>query len=65
LFDGWKGYVIAGFSLVWIANIYISLFYRIRIVIKKEKLTIEEKEEEGIADNSKKNSNAILYVRSI
>src|SRR5882672_3530407 len=25
LFDGWKGYLVAGFSLVWIANIYMSL----------------------------------------
>lgn len=44
LFPDWRGYVIGGFSLVWIANIYMSLFYRIRIVIKKEKITIEEKE---------------------
>jgi hypothetical protein len=54
IFDDWRGYIIAGFSLVWVANIYMSLFYRIRIVIKKEKLTIEEKEEKGTVDNSKK-----------
>ncbi len=46
LFDNWKGYVIAGFSLVWIANIYMSLFYLIRIDIKKEKLTIKKEEKE-------------------
>ena len=45
LFDNFRGYIIAAFSLVWIANIYIALFYRIRIDIKKEKLNIEEKEE--------------------
>lgn len=39
LFTGWKGYLIAGFSLVWVANIYMSLFYLVRIDIKKEKLT--------------------------
>ncbi len=45
LFNDWKGYIIAGFSLVWVANIYMSLFYRIRIDIKKEKIEIEEKEQ--------------------
>ena len=45
LFTNWKGYIIAGFSLVWVANIYMSLFYRIRIDIKKEKVTIEEIEQ--------------------
>lgn len=42
LFPDWKGYVISGFSLVWIANIYMSLFYLLRQGIKKEKITIEE-----------------------
>lgn len=37
LMGGWRGYVIAGFSLVWIANIYMSLFDFIRQEIKKEK----------------------------
>jgi hypothetical protein len=44
LFDDWRGYIIAGFSLVWVANIYMSLFGRLRINIKKEKLVIKEKE---------------------
>ena len=25
LYDGWRGYLIAGFSLVWIANQYMSI----------------------------------------
>ena len=44
LFADWKGYLIGGFSLVWIANIYMSLFSLIRIDIKKEKLEVAEKE---------------------
>src|SRR4030095_1789874 len=47
LFPDWRGYVIAGFSIVWIANIYISLFYLLRQGIKKEKVTIEKIEEEN------------------
>ncbi len=35
LFTDWRGYFIAGFSLVWVANIYMSLFFLIRIMIKK------------------------------
>jgi hypothetical protein len=44
LFDNWKGYLIALFSLVWIANLYMSIFYLLRTDIKKEKIEIEEKE---------------------
>lgn len=41
LLPDWRGYVIAGFSLVWIANVYMSLYARIKIDIKKEKTEIE------------------------
>ena len=44
LYDGWKGYLLAGFSLVWIANIYIGLYSMIRLDIKKDRLEITEKE---------------------
>lgn len=42
LFNDWRGYVIGGFSLVWIANFYMSLFFLLRTDIKKEKVMIEE-----------------------
>ncbi len=37
LLPDWRGYIIAGFSLVWIANVYMSVFALIRQEIKKEK----------------------------
>ena len=40
LLGDWRGYIIAGFSLVWIANIYMSLFGLLRQEIKKEKTEI-------------------------
>jgi len=40
LFDDWRGYVIAGFSLVWIANIYMSLFARLRLEIREERIEL-------------------------
>jgi len=45
LFDDWRGYLIAGFSLVWVANLYMSLYALIRIDLKKERIItkIEEK----------------------
>lgn len=42
LLDDWRGYIIALFSLVWIANVYMSVFAFIRQDIKKEKYEIEE-----------------------
>jgi hypothetical protein len=41
LYIGWRGYIIAGFALVWIANIYMSLYNRVRVDLKKEKLETE------------------------
>ena len=41
LMNDWRGYLIAGFSLVWIANIYMSLFLLIRQDIKKESTKIK------------------------
>jgi len=41
LMDDWRGYLIAGFALVWIANVYMSLFAFLRQEIKKEKTEIK------------------------
>jgi hypothetical protein len=46
LFDDWRGYLIAWFALVWIANIYMSVYGRLRLDIKAERVDIEIKEEE-------------------
>jgi hypothetical protein len=44
LYSGWRGIFVAFFSLVWIANIYMSLFGRLRIEIRDERADAEEKE---------------------
>jgi hypothetical protein len=44
LFDSWRGYLIAGFSLVWIANFYMAIFGRLRLEIKSQKLEIAQGE---------------------
>ena len=38
LFEDWRGYLIGGFALVWIANIYMSIFGLVRVGLKKEKI---------------------------
>jgi hypothetical protein len=45
LFNDWRGYFVSGFSLVWIANIYMSLFGLLRTDLKKEKVEAALEEE--------------------
>jgi len=45
LYPDWRGYFIAGFSIVWIANVYMSIYNLIRIDLKKEKLQAQKEEE--------------------
>jgi hypothetical protein len=47
LTPNWSGFLIAWFSLVWIANMYMSLMGIIRQDIKKEKATIKILESEN------------------
>ncbi|MGZ4053555.1 MAG: hypothetical protein ACXVPU_03045 [Bacteroidia bacterium] len=44
LFNDWRGYIIGGFALVWIANIYMSLFGLVRVGMKKEKMDADIEE---------------------
>lgn len=56
LFDDWRGYLIAGFALVFVANVYMSLFALIRTDLKKVKLEAdmdECKKEEMLKTPSK------------
>jgi hypothetical protein len=46
LMDDWRGYIIGGFAVVWVANIYMSLFGLIRTDLKKEKTKIKALENE-------------------
>jgi hypothetical protein len=45
LLDDWRGALIAVFALVWVANIYMSAFARLRLGIKSERKEIELKED--------------------
>lgn len=41
LYSDWRGYLIALFALVWIANQYISVYNRLRLDIKREGIEIK------------------------
>lgn len=50
LMADWRGYIVAGFALVGIANVYMSLFGLIRVSMKYEGLEakVQEKKLEAI-----------------
>src|SRR4029453_2812020 len=45
IYDDWRGYPVAFFALVYVANFYMSLFGRLRLEIREERLEIEELED--------------------
>ena len=42
LYQGWRGFVISEFALVWMANVYMGAYNRLRLEIKAENLSIAE-----------------------
>src|SRR4249919_3114629 len=43
--DDWRGYVLAGFALVFIANVYMSLFGDLRLEIRQDRQEIATNDE--------------------
>ena len=52
VYADWRGYVISLFSLVWIANQYMSIYDRLRLDIKHEHIAIsaDQKQMETISE---------------
>src|SRR5436190_1616133 len=46
--NDWRGYIISGFSLVFVANVYMSAFGELRLEIRQDRQEIAENDE--IAD---------------
>ena len=53
LYPGWRGYLIALFALVWVANQYMSIYNHLRLDIKHEQVEIRTKEKEETAQERK------------
>jgi hypothetical protein len=50
--NDYRGYILAGFSLVFLANVYMSLLALLRQAIKKEKVEIEKIESQTDIETS-------------
>jgi hypothetical protein len=50
LYVDWRGYLVAFFALVWVANQYMSIYNRLRLDIKHEQveITADEKKVDKI-----------------
>lgn len=46
LLADWRGYVIAGFSLVWIANCYMGIYSFLRVNLKLDQLEAKKDEKD-------------------
>jgi hypothetical protein len=62
LFPDWRGYLIAGFSLVWVANVYMGIFGWIRLGVKRERAEIRIDEaavSETLAEGSERGAHFV------
>src|SRR4051812_30053357 len=46
LFQDWRGYLLSLFALVWVANVYMSIFARLRLDVKHERLQVQREEQQ-------------------
>ncbi|HEY6183099.1 MAG TPA: hypothetical protein VIW67_12695 [Terriglobales bacterium] len=46
LYEDWRGYLMALFALVWVANQYMSIYNRLRLDIKHQGIEIKAVEQE-------------------
>ena len=51
LLQDWRGYVLAEFALVWVANVYMGAYVELRLEIKHDRQIIEATEQE-MKDNN-------------
>ncbi len=53
---GWPGLLIAWLALVWVANVYMSLFVRLRLDIKRERVELNVEEQKAADINPESRS---------
>jgi len=61
LYEDWRGYLVSGFALVWVANQYMSLYAHLRLDIRKERVEIkhvEQKVKDGEAESGQEDAHA-------
>jgi hypothetical protein len=53
LYDDWRGYLIALFALVWVANQYMSVYSHLRLDIEHEHVQIHAEQKETLTRERK------------
>jgi hypothetical protein len=46
-FDDWRGYLVGYAALVWVANVYMSLYQRLRVDIRRERAEADRTEQDA------------------
>lgn len=46
LYSDWRGYLLAIFALVWVSNIYMSIYNRLRLDIQSGRIELKVKEKD-------------------
>jgi hypothetical protein len=59
VFPDWRGYLVAAFALVWIANIYMTLFGIIRLGMRREKTDADIEELKLKMEKEKRNKSSL------
>lgn len=52
LLDDWRGYLISGFALVFIANLYMAVYAHAKLEVKKERVEIKKVQQEVEGESS-------------
>lgn len=63
LFEDWRGYLIGGFALVWVANVYMNIYSRVRLDIKRERVEIAA-QEQTINEKTSKEAEPVVLSES-
>jgi hypothetical protein len=51
VFDDWRGYIVGWIALIWMANLHMSLYQRLRVDIRKERAIADRAEQLALADH--------------
>lgn len=46
LYPGWRGFGVAWLALVWVANIYMGIFGKVKLEVRKERAVIKKIEKD-------------------
>ncbi|HLK18381.1 MAG TPA: hypothetical protein VKT81_05470 [Bryobacteraceae bacterium] len=54
LLPDWRGYIIATFAIVWVANFYMGIYGRLRLELKSERIELAKEEKQLSKENQRR-----------